>query len=115
MAGTSYEKGEGKDWNVKGSIAFGRGAVHDDFEGLQRDLNGYAELAGFKKLEVDGFLGDHTVSAWQKTYQTALKRDPLATLALLPIESKEQLATLCQQVRHWLQTTGKKVLGGGNA
>jgi lysozyme family protein len=106
-----YEKGEGKDWNVKGSIAYGKGQVHEDFKGLQQDLNRFASQVGFPKLQVDGFLGDETVAAWRKTYDTALKKDPLATIEILPIVSKEQLATVCQRVRHWLQTTGVKVLG----
>lgn len=106
----NYEQGEGKDWNVKGAIAYGRGPVHEDFKGLQRDLNSFAKVVGFARLDEDGFLGDNTVAAWQKTYQAALERDPLATIALLPITSKELLATMCQHVRHWLSTTGAKVL-----
>ena len=105
-----YQQGEGKDWNVKGSIAYGKGQVHEDFKGLQQDLNRFADAVGFKKLEVDGFLGQNTVTAWQKTYKAALARDPLATIEIAAIVSKEQLATVCQRVRHWLQTTGARVL-----
>jgi hypothetical protein len=108
----NYEMGEGKDWNVKDTIAYGRGAVHEDFKGLQRDLNRYAADVGFKKLDVDGFLGPNTVDAWNKIYQAALKRDPAATVAFPPIVMKEQIATLCQHVRHWLQTSGARILGG---
>jgi ribosomal protein L4 len=50
----NYEQGEGKDWNVKNSIAYGKGPVHEDFKGLQKDINRFAEEVGFKKLEVDG-------------------------------------------------------------
>ena len=111
----NYEQGEGKDWNVKGSIAFGKGAVHADFMGLQHALNRYASLVGFGKLETDGFIGENTVEAWQKTYKKALEKDPLAALAIMPIQSKEQMATLCQHVRHWLDTTGAKILGAPTA
>ncbi|HEU5060245.1 MAG TPA: hypothetical protein VFU21_27120 [Kofleriaceae bacterium] len=108
----NYVQGEGKDWNVKKSIAYGAGPVHEDFKGLQQDINRFAEEVGFAKLEVDGFLGPHTVDAWNKIYQAALAKDPTATVAFPPIVSKEQLATLCQHVRHWLQTKGQKIIGG---
>lgn len=107
-----YVMGEGKDWNVKDSIAYGRGAVHEDFKGLQRELNRFADQAGFEKLEVDGFLGPNTVDAWNKIYQAALAVDPTATVAFPPIVMKEQLATLCQHVRHWLQTAGARIIKG---
>lgn len=110
-----YQQGEGKDWNVKGAIAYGKGQVHEDFKGLQQDLNRFADVVGFKKLEVDGFIGENTVAAWQKTYQTALKRDPMATIEIAAIVSKEQMATVCQRVRHWLQTSGARVLGTASA
>src|SRR4029079_19172119 len=35
----NYVQGEGKDWNVKNSIAYGKGPVHEDFKGLQTDIN----------------------------------------------------------------------------
>ena len=108
----NYEKGEGKDWNTKDSIAYGRGPVHEDFKGLQADINRFAEEVGFRKVEVDGFLGPHTVEAWNKIYSAALAKDPAATAAFPAITQKEQLATLCQHVRQWLQTKGSKIVGG---
>ena len=110
-----YQQGEGKDWNVKGAIAYGKGQVHEDFKGLQQDLNRFAGKVGFQKLDVDGFIGQNTVTAWQKTYAAALERDPMATIEVAAIVSKEQMATVCQKVRHWLQTTGARVLGSPNA
>jgi hypothetical protein len=38
----NYEQGEGKDWNVKNSIAYGKGPVHEDFKGLQTDINRFS-------------------------------------------------------------------------
>jgi hypothetical protein len=105
-----YEKGEGKDWNVKDTIAYGKGAVHEDFKGLQKDLNRYAKQVDFEPLDVDGFLGPRTVDAWNKIYQAALAKDPTATVAFPPIVMKEQIATLCQHVRHWLKTSGARIL-----
>ena len=64
MALRNYDKGEGKDWNVKESIAYGRGFVHEDFVGLQQDLNLFASRVGFDKIQLDGFLGPKTVDIW---------------------------------------------------
>ena len=106
----NYEQGEGKDWNVKNTIAYGKGPVHEDFKGLQRDINRFHDEVGFKQIEVDGFLGPDTVDAWNKIYQAALAKDPTATVAFPPIVMKEQIATLCQHVRHWLATSGARIL-----
>jgi hypothetical protein len=105
-----YEQGEGKDWNVKESIAYGRGFVHDDFCGLQADLNLFSGKVGFDRLELDGFLGPKTVEIWNSIYQASLKVDPAATVQFPAITEKEQLAALCQHVRLWLMTKARGVL-----
>jgi hypothetical protein len=108
----TYEYGEGKDWNVKGAIAFGKGAVHEDFVGLQVDINRFAEEVGFKKVEADGFLGPKTVDAWNKIYSAAVAKDATATAEFPAIATKEQLASYAAHVRDWLQHKGSKIIGG---
>jgi lysozyme family protein len=106
-----YEKGEGKDWNTKESIAFGRGDVHKDFMGLQKDLNDFASALGFAKLDVDGFLGPKSVAAFNQIYDAALKKNPLlAANVFPPPKTKEDIAEYCQFMRQWLNETGRKVL-----
>ena len=106
-----YEKGEGKDWNTKESIAFGRGDVHKDFQGLQADLNRFAGAVGFEKLDIDGFLGPRSVTAFNKIYDAALAKNPLlAANVFPPPKTKEDIAEYCQFMRQWLQETAAKVL-----
>ena len=108
----TYEYGEGKDWNVKGAIAFGRGPVHDTFKGLQEDINRFSEEVGFAKVQVDGFLGPKTVDAWNKIYAAAVAKDAKATWEFPAIGTKEQLATYAAHARDWLQHKGSKIIGG---
>lgn len=106
-----YEKGEGKDWNTKDTIAYGRGDVHKDFVGLQEDLNKFAGVVGFDKLGTDGFLGPKTVAAFTKIYDATIAKNPLlAANVFPPPKTKEDVAEYCQFMRQWLQQTAMKVL-----
>lgn len=111
-----YERGEGKDWNVKETIAFGRGDVHKEFQGLQADLNRYADTVGFKKLDVDGFLGPQSVGAIKTIYQKVIQKNPGLSATAFPVpDTKEEVAEYAQFIRQWLQTTVAKVLGPAEA
>lgn len=111
-----YERGEGKDWNVKESIAYGKGDVHKDFQGLQADLNRFASIVGFEKLDVDGFLGPKSVSAIKGIYQKVIQKNPGLSATAFPVpDTKEEVAEYCQFIRQWLQTTVAKALGTAEA
>lgn len=106
-----YEKGQGKDWNLKGEIAYGAGAVHDDFRQLQQSLNRFADVAGFKKLEVDGFIGPATAAATKAVYDKVVATNALLGVTLFPPpESKEEAAQFAAFIRQWLDTTASKHL-----
>ena len=106
-----YQRGAGKDWNVKGDIAYGAGPVHDEFMGLQRDLNKLADVVGFKKLEVDGFIGPNTAAAVKSTYEKVVAKEPMLGVTLFPPpDTKEEAAEFAAFIRDWIQKTASKHL-----
>lgn len=106
-----YQKGTGKDWNEKGTIVYGAGAVHDEFLGLQRDLNALADVVGFAPLEVDGFIGPHTASAIKATYDKVVASNALLGVTLFPPpDSKEETAEFAAFIRDWLDKVATKAL-----
>jgi hypothetical protein len=111
-----YHQGAGKEWNVKESIAYGAGPVHEDFKRLQQAINRFATPIGFKQLELDGFLGDHTVKAVNAIYQAVVQKNPgLSATAFPPPDTKEEVAEYAQFIRRWLETTAAKTLLGVSA
>jgi len=111
MALQRYERGEGKDWNVKDTIAYGRGEVHKDFQGLQRDLNAFAPKLGYDKLDDDGFLGPKSVDAIGIVYTAVVMKNPLLSATPFPIpKTKEEVAEWAQFIRNWLTTTAATAL-----
>lgn len=106
-----YQKGTGKDWNIKGEIAYGAGAVHDDFLQLQQSLNKFADVAGFKKLEVDGFIGPATAAATKAVFDKVVAKNSLLGVTLFPPpDTKEEAAEYAAFIRQWLNTTASKTL-----
>jgi lysozyme family protein len=104
-----YERGEGKDWNVKGDIAYGKGAVHDEFLGIQRELNKLASRVGFDALEVDGFIGPKTAAAVKKTFDKVVAKNALLGVTLFPPpNTKEEAAAFAQFIHDWLANTASK-------
>ena len=112
-----FERGEGKDWNVKGDIAYGKGAVHDEFLGIQRELNKLAGTVGFKPLDVDGFIGPKTAAAVKATYDTLVAKNPIFGVTLFPPpDTKEETAAFAQFIHGWLRdTASRQLLGTANA
>ena len=111
-----YEKGEGKDWNVKGEIAYGKGGVHDEFLGIQRELNKLAGIVGFDKLETDGFIGPKTAAAVMKTYDKLVAMNPIYGVTLFPPpNTKEETAAFAQFIHGWLKDTAGNQLMSANA
>lgn len=107
----TYVRGEGKDWNVKGDIAYGAGPVHDEFKSLQADLNQLAQHVGFAKLAVDGFLGPQTAAAVKKTYEATVKKNALFGITMFPVpDTKEEVAEFCMMIREWIRTVAVKNL-----
>ena len=106
-----YHFGAGQDWNVKDTIAYGAGPVHQDFVGLQQDLNRFAAVAGFAPLETDGFIGDKTSKAVHAVYQKLLAKNPgFAATPFPPPDTKEEAAEYAQFIRDWLQKVAAKHL-----
>lgn len=98
-----YARGQGKDWNVKGDIAYGAGAVHDQFQQLQRTLNTLADAVGFKKLEVDGFIGPRTAAAIMSTYEKVKAKNAILAVTLFPPpDTKEETAEYAAFINDWL-------------
>ena len=111
-----FERGEGKDWNVKGEIAYGKGAVHDEFLGIQRELNKLANVVGFKQLDVDGFIGPKTAAAVKQTYDKLVAMNPIYGVTLFPPpDTKEETAAFAQFIHGWLRDTASKQLLGNVA
>jgi lysozyme family protein len=111
-----YERGQGKDWNVKGEIAYGAGAVHDEFLGLQRDLNKLANVVGFAPLQVDGFIGPKTAAAVKATYDKVVAKNQLFGVTLFPVpDTKEETAEFAAFIHDWVQKVAMKELGGSAA
>lgn len=107
----TYVRGEGKDWNVKGDIAYGVGTVHDEFKSLQADLNQLAAHVGFAQLTVDGFLGPQTAAAVKKIYEVTVPKNPLFGITMFPVpDTKEEVAEFCMMIREWIRTVAVKNL-----
>lgn len=111
------KKGEGQDWNIKGDIAYGKGAVHDEFLGIQRELNKLAKVVGFAPLDVDGFIGPKTAAAVKQTYDKLVAMSPLYGITLFPPpNTKEETAAYAHFIHGWLKdTASKQLLGAANA
>lgn len=106
-----YERGEGKDWNVKGDIAYGKGAVHDEFLGIQRELNKVASVVGFKPLDVDGFIGPKTAAAIKGTFDKVVAKNSLLGVTLFPPpDTKEEVAAFGLFIHDWLKNTAVRNL-----
>lgn len=104
-----YKKGQGQDWNIKGDIAYGAGAVHDEFVGLQQDLNKFADAIGFKKLDTDGFIGPKTAQAVKAVFDKVVAKNPVYGVTLFPPpDSKEEAAEFAAFIRDWLDKTASK-------
>ena len=106
-----FHRGEGKEWNVKGAIAYGAGPVHAELEGLQRDVNAFAGVVGFAPLDVDGFIGARTAEAVKAIYDATVKKNAMAAMTPFPVpDSKEEVAEFAMFIRRWLQTVATKAL-----
>lgn len=106
-----YTKGEGKDWNTKGDVAYGAGAVHDEFVGLQRTLNKLADAVGFKKLDEDGKIGPRTATAIKATFDKVVAKNALFGVTLFPVpDTKEETAEYAAFIRDWLDNVATKQL-----
>jgi len=106
-----YIRGQGKDWNVKDTIAYGAGEVHEDFKNLQSELNRFADVVKFKPLEVDGFIGPKTAEAVTKVWEQVIIRDLMLAATPFPIpDSKEEAAEYAGFIRSWLSTVAANKL-----
>jgi len=106
-----YKKGAGKDWNIKGEIAYGAGAVHDEFVALQRDLNKLAGPVGFKPLDADGFIGPKTASAIKATFDKVVAKNAMLGVTLFPVpDTKEETAEYAAFIRDWLDKVATRHL-----
>jgi len=107
----TYDRGEGKEWNTKNEIAYGAGPVHEEFRGLQVDINKLASIVGFKPLELDGFIGKHTVDAIKKIYDAMVAKNPVYTATPFPLpDDKETVAEYASYIRFWLERVASKAL-----
>ncbi len=107
------KRGEGQDWNVKGDVAYGKGGVHDDFLGIQRELNKVASVVGFKPLEVDGMIGPKSANAVKATYEKLAARNLMFRITMFPPpDTKEETAAYAQFILDWLRDTAVKHLVG---
>ncbi len=110
-----FHRGEGKDWNTKGEIAYGAGGAHAEFEALQRELNTVAAQVGLEPLEVDGFIGKHTASLISKVYDAIVAKNPIYAATPFPVpDTKELTAEYAMFIRSWL-ARAKSVLGSNVA
>jgi lysozyme family protein len=106
-----YHRGAGKEWNVKDTIAYGAGPVHEDFRALQADVNKFAEVAGFAPLQVDGFIGSRTAAAVKAIYDAVVARRPMAAMTPFPVpDDKEETAEFCMFIRKWLADIATRTL-----
>jgi lysozyme family protein len=106
-----FHKGQGKEWNVKGTIAYGAGPVHEEFKGLQHDVNAFADIIGFQALELDGFIGDRTADAVKGIYDAVVKKEPMAAMTPFPVpDSKEEVAEFAMFIRAWLKNVATPAL-----
>lgn len=106
-----YAKGQGKDWNEKGDIAYGAGAVHDQFLQLQRTLNRLSDVVGFAKLDTDGFIGPKTAAAVMATYNKVVAKNAIFGVTLFPPpDTKEETAEYAAFINDWLDKIAIKQL-----
>jgi len=106
-----YLKGSGKEWNVKDDIAYGAGPVHEEFKGLQTDVNRFATTLGFGKLAVDGFIGPKTATAVTAIYNAITAKNSALGVTMFPVpDSKEEVAEYALFIRQWLKDTATKNL-----
>ena len=106
-----YHRGQGKEWNVKDTIAYGAGPVHEEFKALQGDVNAFAATVGFAPLEQDGFIGAKTAAAVKAIYDAVVKRKPMATVTAFPVpDTKEEVAEFAMFIRAWLKDVAKPAL-----
>ena len=106
-----YTKGQGKDWNIKGDIAYGAGAVHDQFLQLQRTLNTLADVVGFGTVEVDGFIGPKTAAAVNATYEKLKAKNAIYGVTMFPPpDTKEETAEYAAFINDWLDKIATKQL-----
>jgi lysozyme family protein len=106
-----YVRGQGKDWNVKDTIAYGAGEVHEEFKNLQAELNRFADVAAFKPLTVDGFIGPKTAEAVTKVFAALVVRNPLLVATPFPVpDTKEEAAEYASFIRAWLADVAAKNL-----
>ena len=106
-----YTKGQGKDWNLKGDIAYGAGAVHDQFVQLQTTLNKLAGTVGFAKLDTDGFIGPKTAAAVNATYEKLKAKNAVYGVTLFPPpDTKEETAEYAAFINDWLDKVAVKQL-----
>jgi lysozyme family protein len=111
-----YHRGAGKEWNVNDSIAYGAGPVHDEFRGLQADLNQFADTVGFKPLEPDGFLGPRTAAAVKAVYDAVVAGNPMLAMTPFPApDTKEEAAEFCMFIRQWIEDVASKHVGRAEA
>ncbi len=107
-----YERGAGKDWNTRDTIAYGAGPVHADFVALQTDLNRFAAALGFAALDTDGFIGGKTAAAVTRVYQATIVKNPLLVgTPFPPPDTKEEAAEYCAFIREWLAGPAGRTLG----
>src|SRR5688572_25938505 len=100
----------GKDFKVKDDLkvpyCYGVGDVHQVFMDLQKQINRFAQRAGFTPLKLDGFIGEKTVATAQKvakTIQTPQSPESLRTIAANP--TKDTLAANAAKMAHELRAT----------
>lgn len=106
-----YERGTGKDWNTKDTVAYGSGAVHEEFKTLQLELNRFAASVGFAPVKPDGMIGSSTAEAINKIYRAVTTRNPLlAPTPFPPPDNKEEAAEYASFIRAWLGTTAAKTV-----
>ncbi|MBA3381462.1 MAG: hypothetical protein H0T97_06295 [Actinobacteria bacterium] len=110
-----FHFGEGKDWNIKGAIAYGAGGAHAEFEALQRELNTVAAQVGLEPLEVDGFIGKHTANFVSKVYEAVVAKNSAYGATPFPVpDTKELAAEYAMFIRNWLSKI-RSVLGSNVA
>ncbi len=109
-------RGAGQEWNVTDAIAYGAGVIHDEFRGLQADLNQFADAVGFKALEPDGFIGSRTAAAVKAVYEAVVAGNPMLAMTPFPApDTKEEAAEYCMFIRQWLKDTASKHVGRAEA
>lgn len=111
-----YHRGAGKEWNVKDTIAYGAGPVHEDFVALQTDLNRFAGALDFAPLATDGMIGGKTAKAVKAVYDALIAKNPMNVMTAFPVpDTKEEVAEYCMFIRAWLGTKASALLAEAGA